>query len=96
MFVVPPCDSSPAIVAPFSAVLHPHGALSLSLSLFSRSPRADYRTPGASLPLASPLLLTVDAASYNQLWQDVDLAVVIFQAAMRGAATGTALDAGVS
>ena len=45
-----------------------------------------------SLPLASTLLLTVDAVSYNQLWQDVDLAVAFFQAATRRAATGTAFD----
>ena len=56
------------------------------------SPRAECRTPGASLPLASPLLLRVDAASYNHLWQDVDLAVAILQPAARGAATGTAFD----
>ena len=88
---MPPRDSSPAIVAPFSALLHPYGALCLSLSS-PVSPRAECRTPGASLPLASPLLLTVDAASYNELWQDVDLAVAIFQGATRGAATGTAFD----
>ena len=68
-----------------------YGALCLSLSS-PMSPRAECRTPGASLPLASPLPLTVGVASYNQLWQDVDLAVAIFQAATRGAATGTAFD----
>ena len=43
----------------------------------------------------SPLLavlLTVGTAFYVRLWQDVDLAVAIFQAATRGAATGTAFD----
>ena len=91
MKVVPPRDSALAIVAPFSALLHPYGAL--CLSLFSPvSPRAECRTSGASLPLASHLLLTVGATFYNRLWQDVALAVAIFQAAMRGAATGTAFD----
>ena len=33
-----------------------------------------------------------DSASYNQLWQDVDLAVAIFLAATRGAATWIAFD----
>ena len=56
------------------------------------SPRAECRTPIASLPLASPLWLIVDAASYNELWQDVDIAVAILQLAARGAATGTAFD----
>ena len=43
----------------------------------------------------SPLLApsySVDAASYNQLSQDIDLAVAVFQAATRRAATGTAFD----
>ena len=43
-------------------------------------------------PLRSPLLSTVGASSYYQLWQDVDLAVVVFQAATRTAATVTAFD----
>ena len=43
-------------------------------------------------PLRSPLLFTVGASSGNQLWQDVDLAVAVFQAATRRAATGTAFD----
>ena len=64
----------------------------LSLPLTPVSPRAECRTSGASLPLASPLLLILGAMFYNRLWQDVDLAVAIFQAATRGAATGTALD----
>ena len=43
-------------------------------------------------PLRSPLLFTVGASSYNRLWQDVDVAVAVFQAATRRAATGTAFD----
>ena len=54
------------------------------------SPRDEWRGPGASLPLTTPLLLRVDATSYNQLCQDVDLASVVFQAATRGAGTVTA------
>ena len=43
-------------------------------------------------PLRSPLLSTVGTSSYYQLWPDVDLAVTIFQAAMRRVITGTAFD----
>ena len=43
-------------------------------------------------PLRSPLLSTADASSYYLLWQDVDLAVAVFQAATQRAATGTAFD----
>ena len=43
-------------------------------------------------PLRSPLLFTVGTSSYNRLWQDIDLALAVFQAATRGAATGTAFD----
>ena len=42
--------------------------------------------------LHSPLLSTLGASSYNQLWQDVDLAMVVFQATMRTAVTETAFD----
>ena len=43
-------------------------------------------------PLCSPLLSTVGASSYYLLLQDVDLAVAVFRAATRRAATGTAFD----
>ena len=141
VFVLPACDSSPSIVAPVAALLHPYSAITLLVTVSSRagcrtlgaslplaqpplftagapsynqlwqefdlavvifqgaisllvtvSPRAGCRTLGASLPLAQPPLFTAGAPSYNQLWQDVGLAVVIFQGAMRRAATGTAFD----
>ena len=43
-------------------------------------------------PLRSPLLSIGGASSYYRLWQDVDLAMAVFQAATRRAATGTAFD----
>ena len=43
-------------------------------------------------PLRSPVLFKVGASSYNQLWQDVELAVAVFQAATRRATTGNAFD----
>ena len=43
-------------------------------------------------PLRNPLISTVGASSYYQLWPDVDLAVAIFQAATRRVTTGTAFD----
>ena len=64
----------------------------LSLALYPVSPRAECRTSGAFLRLASHLLLTVGVVFYNRLWQDVNLAVAIFRAATQGATTGTAFD----
>ena len=89
MFVVPPLDPSPAIVAPIPTLLHPRGALSLLVAV---SPRGECRTQLRLSPLRSPLLSTVGVSSYYLLWQDVDLAVAVFQAAKRRAATGTAFD----
>ena len=72
---------------PFPAPLHLY-SLSSSLCLQGLSAAPQVRPS----PLRSPLLSTLGASSYYQLWPDVDLAVAIFQTSTRRAATGTAFD----
>ena len=88
--VVPPRDSSLAIVAPFSALLHPYGALCLSLSLLPC-----LQGPSAA-PQVRPSPLLAPSCSQWALRPTINSGktstVAIFQAATRGAATGTAFD----